>query len=283
MNIEDLKAFKKVVELQSFTRAATELNFVQSNVTAKIKRLEDHYRTQLLYRDKKSVTPTPDGKVLLTYANQILDRINEAEQTLLGGTSAPFHFGSIETIAATVLPNVLSAFRQEKPDVQLQISTNATAQLLQQIRHRKIEGAFLSGEVNDPSLSALHLYNETLVVITAKGYGNPLESHQPHNIIVFVEGCFYRGYCENWLDYHQVQVNNYITLNTLDGILGCVQAELGFAMLPKSVLKEGYHNDFDVYELSSPFEQVPIYFVHREDVMQTPVFNQFMTTLHNYF
>lgn len=279
MNIDDLKAFKKVCEVKSFTRAAEEMNFVQSNITAKIKRLEKHYQTQLIYRDKKAITATPAGQALLDYINQILTLVEAADAELIDNPYSELHIGSIETIAATHLPNVLEQFRQTNKKAKLKITTASTAQLLSKIKLREIEGAFISGAVNDETIEAVPLYNEQMVVITQKGYGDPVIENKGQAIIVFGEGCFYRSYFEKWLNHHQITIDSLMTLNTLDGIVGCVQAGLGIAMLPQSVIANLDNDKLDFYQVTTPFEHVPVSFMYRKDNVQTTVFNQFKTVM----
>ncbi|GEP81548.1 LysR family transcriptional regulator [Staphylococcus kloosii] len=279
MNIDDLKAFKKVCEVKSFTRAAEEMNFVQSNITAKVKRLEKHYQAQLIYRDKKAITATPAGHALLNYINQILTLVDAADAELIDNPYSELHIGSIETIAATRLPNVLEKFRQTNKQAKLKITTASTNQLLSKIKLREIEGAFLSGPVNDESIEAVPLYNEQMVVITQKGYGDPAYETKGQAIIVFGEGCFYRSYFEEWLTYHQITIDSLMTLNTLDGIVGCVQAGLGIAMLPQSVTPKLDYDKLDFYQVTTPFEHVPVSFIYRKDSVQTSVFNQFKTVM----
>ncbi|MCD8787052.1 hypothetical protein K2V65_11805 [Staphylococcus gallinarum] len=70
-----------------------------------------------------------------------------------------------------------------------------------------------------------------------------------------------------------------MTLNTLDGILGCVKAGIGIAMLPLSVLHNRPDIDVDFYEINEIFEDVPISFVYRKDNIGTPAFLQLLAIL----
>ncbi|MCG7339916.1 LysR family transcriptional regulator [Staphylococcus sp. ACRSN] len=279
MQIEDLKTFKKVCDLKSFTKAAIELNYVQSNVTAKIKRLEKYYDTQLLYRDKKEVTPTAKGHVLLSYINEILSLTTKAEADIGKVKDITLQIGSIETIAATRLPEILEAFRKEDKNTKLNVTTGSSKQLVEHIKNRNLDGAFLSGVVNEKEIIQVPLYEEKMVVISQKGSTDLLQNSLPQSIIVFEKGCFYRSYFEQWLKYNCISVQSIMTLNTLDGILGCVKAGIGIAMLPFSVIKNRADIDVDFYEMNEIFEDVPISFVYRRDNIGTPAFLQLLSIL----
>lgn len=64
MDIENMKAFVSVAELKSISAAASKLNHLQSNMTAKIKKIENHYNQELFIRNSKGVTLTKDGEKL---------------------------------------------------------------------------------------------------------------------------------------------------------------------------------------------------------------------------
>lgn len=115
MEIKDLKIFQSVSQYQSISRAAKSLNFVQSHVTSRIKRLEQELNTQLFLRHKKGTTLTSDGEKLQIYVEKIMDVLNEMESTFQKKemSSGKIEIGIVETI--TKLPKVLSMFRKKYP------------------------------------------------------------------------------------------------------------------------------------------------------------------------
>ena len=68
MDAGDLRIFEAVARLGGMNRAAAELNTVQSNVTARIRQLEDELGTRLFHRNSRGVTLTDAGERLLSYA-----------------------------------------------------------------------------------------------------------------------------------------------------------------------------------------------------------------------
>lgn len=78
MDIRQLRTFHRVAELGSFTRAAAELNYAQSSVTAQIKSLEVSLGSDLFERVGGKVKLTPAGTRLLPYAGQMLSLADEA-------------------------------------------------------------------------------------------------------------------------------------------------------------------------------------------------------------
>ena len=72
LNIRDLQCFVKVYELKSFSRAADALDTVQSQVSARVQRLEQCMETPLFVRLHRGVVPTAKGEVMFQYAQRVL-------------------------------------------------------------------------------------------------------------------------------------------------------------------------------------------------------------------
>ncbi|SFQ22596.1 LysR family transcriptional regulator [Salibacterium halotolerans] len=279
MNTEDFHIFKQAAAWQNITKTAQHLNRTQSNVTARIQHLEHHFQTQLFYRHKQGVTLTPSGKILLPYAERVLHHIQDAE-TALSDAYQPkgmLAIGSMETTAATRLPELLSSFHSDYPEIELSLKTGSTKQLTEAVLHREIEGAFIGGEWGRPKLDGIEVFREDLIVVGKELNTETLE--HPH-VIVFQSGCFYRETFEKWLREEGIVPTGMMELNTLDGILGCVKAGLGITLLTKSAVRraEGL-DDLQQMELPFPYSPVPTYFIYHNEAVVTPAFRSFLEYL----
>src|ERR671933_479015 len=110
MDAGDLRVFEAVARLGGMNRAAAELNTVQSNVTARIRQLEETLGTPLFQRHRTGVTLTPAGRRLLPYAARVRQLLDEARRAALddGAPKGPLLVGSLETTAALRLSPVLT-------------------------------------------------------------------------------------------------------------------------------------------------------------------------------
>ncbi|TCP20786.1 DNA-binding transcriptional LysR family regulator [Scopulibacillus darangshiensis] len=284
MNLEDLRVFRLVAKEGNITKAARSLNFVQSNVTAKIKRLEQNYETKLFYRHKHGVTLTSTGKGLLSYAGQVLDLMDEAEKTLKN-TSVPngtLSIGSMETTAASRLPRILSAYHDRYPQVELSLQTGTTNSLMKAVLERDIEGAFIAGDINHPELEDIMVFEEELVLVAKEQILSSIDVDQLKNktIIVFKSGCFYRDIFEKWLKSEGVQLAKTMELNTLDGAIGCVKAGLGISLLTKSVADQLEHSEnVNQFTLPGEYKTISTRFINHKDIVKTSAFREFMSVL----
>src|ERR1700758_440213 len=85
LDLEALHIFRAVAQHGGITKAAARLNRVQSNVTTRVKQLEDRLGTELFHRRNRKLMLSPEGKLLLGYAERLLRLSTEAEAALRNG------------------------------------------------------------------------------------------------------------------------------------------------------------------------------------------------------
>jgi DNA-binding transcriptional LysR family regulator len=125
-----LRTFATVTNCRSFTEAGKRLGLNQSSVSEHIRRLEESVGRRLFVRDTHSLAMTADGEALLVHANVILQAMNRAEsQFRKPRLKGRVRLGTSDDIVLGVLPNVLAAFRQAHPDVELEMSIGMTSRL----------------------------------------------------------------------------------------------------------------------------------------------------------
>lgn len=148
MDIKSLEIFKAVAIEQSITKAAEKLNYVQSNVTARIQRLEQELGVPLLYRYHKKISLTPAGRELLPYVNKLLYDFEEAiEAVKLSSTPrGTLHIGSIESTASTRLPIIFTEYHKTFPQVELSMYMAPTVDQVSAILNYKVDGALVDGQ-----------------------------------------------------------------------------------------------------------------------------------------
>ena len=82
LDLKDLRCFISVYELRGFARAATELGTVQSNVSARIRKLEDEIGSPLFERLHRTIRPTPKGELMYKYATRVLAEVSQLEAAM---------------------------------------------------------------------------------------------------------------------------------------------------------------------------------------------------------
>src|SRR4029450_2123319 len=110
MDLSDLHIFRSVVSEGGVTRAAEKLHRVQSNLPTRVRQLEEEPGVQLFIRNGKRLHLSPPGKLLLDYADRLLDLAQEARDAVHDAKPRGlFRLGSMESTAAVRLAAALSA------------------------------------------------------------------------------------------------------------------------------------------------------------------------------
>src|SRR3981081_2400685 len=170
VELTDLITFSAVARTGGITRAAEELNTVQSNVTQRVKALEAEIGAALFERHSRGMTLTGAGRRLLPYAQRMAALSREAVLAARdeGEPKGPLSIGSMETTAAVRLPSLLAEFHRRFPAVRLTLRTSTTADLVAGVLDGSLDGAFVAGPIDHAELSSTIAFREELVLVSAR-------------------------------------------------------------------------------------------------------------------
>src|SRR5437588_8998943 len=154
MELSDIQTFAAVARTGGITRAAEELNTVQSNVTQRIKALEAEIGTPPFERHSRGMALTGAGKRLLPYAQRMAALSHEAVLAARddGEPKGPLAIGSMETTAAVRLPPLLAEFHLRFPAVRLRLRTATPADLVAGLLDGSFDSAFVYGPIEHLAL-----------------------------------------------------------------------------------------------------------------------------------
>ncbi|MYM90285.1 LysR family transcriptional regulator [Rugamonas sp. FT82W] len=284
MELSALRIFKAVAEEGSVTLAASRLNRVQSNVSARLTQLEESLGVPLFHRSGRKLQITVEGTRLLAYADRLLQLADEAQAAVQPDQrpSGQLRIGSMETTAAARLPQVLAAFNRKHPHVDLILDTAPTDQLLDGVLKHRLDVALVAGPVPHAELAQLPVFEEELVLITCHGHP-PVASPQDlarRNLLVFRSGCTYRRRLEAWFAEGGVAPARVSEFGTFEAILGCVAAGMGVALMPREVLNQRkLARTIRQHELPPDIARVETLLVWRKDVLHHPARAAFAESL----
>src|ERR671930_1735010 len=240
MDLVELKIFKTVAEQGGVTKAAAALHRVQSNVTTRVKQLEDRLGTKLFHRQGRKLVLSSEGRVLLAYADRLLRLSSEAHAAVKG--HAPhglFRLGTLESTAATRLPPVLARYHRAYPAVRLELVTGTSGALVDKVLRDEVEAALVAEPFAAKNLEMQHAFTEELVLITPKGHPRVTSPKDLGERIIlgFTTGCSYRRRLEAWLGRSSIVAERVMEYGSYHAITACVAAGSGIAVVPKSVLR----------------------------------------------
>src|SRR4051794_37558263 len=134
LDLDSLEIFRAVVEEGGVIRAASKLHRVPSNVTTRIKQLEQRLGRSLFRRQGRGLVLSPEGELLLSYAQRLFRLADEAENELRSGQArGMLRLGALESTAGSRLAPLLSRFHRQHPGVVVELVTGTTAALLQRV------------------------------------------------------------------------------------------------------------------------------------------------------
>ena len=285
MNVSDLNLFAAVARYGSITKAARRLNTVQSNVTTRLRLLEEELGVSLFQRHHHGVTLTRSGCELLPYAHQLDVLLQKARCAVSanGATRGTLRLGSMETTAAARLPELLRKYVPAHRNVDVAIETGTTRALTQAVLEYRIDGAFVAGPVEVDELEQTLSFVEELVLVSSpehKSVTAALQQGKIPKMFVFRVGCSYRQKLERFLAGRGLTLVNQLEMGTLEGILGCVSAGLGITMMPFSVAEPyAKRREVAIHRLAPADARVETVFITRRDLVRSPALDEFIRIL----
>lgn len=270
MDVSDLRVFEAVSRHGSMNRAAQELHTVQSNVTARIRALEEELGVSLFQRHARGVSTTPAGERILPFVGRITKLLADARTAARddGSPGGTLTIGSLETTTALRLSPLLGQFAKTYPQVRLVVTTGTTRRLIDDVVSCRVEAAFVAGPVSHPDLDHEVIFREELVLVTTPAIHTMEDLIEIADLktIVFQIGCSYRQRLESLLADMGIVTSKPLEFGSLDTIISCVSAGVGVTLLPRGVVTAAAaEGRVAVHELPPERSLVDTLFVRRKD------------------
>jgi DNA-binding transcriptional LysR family regulator len=173
MDIHRLVVFCKVVDLQSFTRAAEAVNLTQPTVSEHIRALEASLGEKLVDRLGREILPTPAGKVLYRYAREIIqlrDRAMQAIEKFKGNLTGALHVGASTIPGTYILPRVIGTFKAIYPSIHITLKIGSSGDIVQKILDGQVELGMIGVRWDEKRISLEEIYSDELVLVVYKGH-----------------------------------------------------------------------------------------------------------------
>lgn len=175
MDFKRLTYFVAVAEELHFGRAANRLGMSQPPLSRQIAQLEEELGVTLFDRSRSQIRRTQAGDALLHHGRDILERLDQVEREVKrigAGAAGRLRIAFIGSATHGVLPNLIRAFRQQYPDVELAMSAMNNAELKTALIERHIDLALPRPHLEDEEITCFKLHSEPLVLAL------PMESPQ---------------------------------------------------------------------------------------------------------
>ncbi|GAB6926163.1 LysR family transcriptional regulator [Paenibacillus sp. JCM 10914] len=275
MELTDLRIFLRIAEEGNITRAAEQLGYVQSNVTARIRKLEGELGVHLFNRHSSGVSLTEKGKTFREYACSIVNLSEEAVKAVQGTPypSGSLRIGVVDTVHCVNFIQSLSDYQTMYPEVHLSLGTGSSEELISQVLNYQLDGAFVIGDITAPKLVADYVEQDEVKLLT-KSKEVPFPDLISAKWAVSPEGCPFRNALESWLLSEGIPLNHMIEISSLDTLLGIVRSGLAVTLLPSSVLS-GECADLGSFPIPAPFNYTTTSLIRRNDRFRNHAYSAF--------
>lgn len=243
-----MRAFVRVVEAGTFTRAADLLDMPKPTVTKQIQQLEAHLRAKLLNRTTRRVTVTMDGAAYYERALRVLGEIDELDASMALSQARPsgrLRVDCSASLAMAVIIPALPGFHERYPEIQLDLGlSDRPADLLAE----NLDCAIRAGEIQDQSLIARRIGEMFAITCAAPSYlarhgmpNHPRDLEQGHHIVGYRmagTGRTMPFLYANERETIEVRSRYIVSLNEGNGYVAAAVAGLGIIQAPTFMVQD---------------------------------------------
>ena len=242
MEIRQLRTFQAVAQMLSFNKAAQQLHYAQSSISAQIQALEEELDVKLFDRLGRRILLTEAGERLLQYAEKILDLADEtiAEVVRSKEPQGALTIRVPESFCVHRLPPVVKQFRSQFPKVRLSFITCAVENLQKDLRKGITDLAFLlTDSIQAADLEVEALGFEHIMLVSSPGHllaAKPkiqTRDLEGETILLSKVDCSYRRSFQQILAQENVKPGTTLEFNSVAAIKQCVMEGIGITILPE--------------------------------------------------
>lgn len=247
MELRNLRTFIQVCENHSFSKAAANLGYTQSTVTAQISQLEKELGVSLLDRRGKTFQLNEKGRELLEYAHRITTLADEAAFQLADDRMprGTLRLGVIESIGSYFLPPILEAYLRRYPEVKVEVVTSKTLVIMEHLRHNQVDLILTLDEpIYDPDWILCYKKKEPIVFLCSPQHpfagrrSLPFARVIQEPFILTEKLCNYRLTFEKFCAEQHVTPISPLEIGNTATILDFVEKDLGLTFLPEVTTRD---------------------------------------------
>ncbi len=277
MNIDmgDIKSFVTVAELKSITAAAHKLNYLQSNMTAKIKKIENHYKRQLFIRKPKGVELTESGMNLYQQYKKMIFTWEETENKIYQ-QETNLRFGTNTSLGGMRFYPSFSQLYETYPELSITIKTGSTGYIEDEILCGNLDIAYVLGHPKQKNIQYIQKADDQLVIIGKNVINHDrLEDCLNHqNILLASEECCYATTLDHIYTDYNLTKGELTHIYDHEALVHFTQLGMGISMIAKSLI-----NKFNIQyyrETPEQYRDIGLYLIARSEHVFTPIENQFI-------
>lgn len=233
VDIENMRAFITVAEHQSISLAAKELHQLQSNMTAKIKKIESEFNKELFHRKPRGMAMNEEGKKLYVQFKKIVSLWDET-RSMMNEDIPVLKLGLMVSKNPPHFDDAMQELFEKYENLAVTIKTGSTSKIEEELVNGTIDIGFLVGKTDVNSLHYKKYGTEKLVLV-GKYIDKPLEEILKHdNLIISSENCYYKKIFDVLLEDHKVTRTDFVEIAAVESMMKMCQLGMGVTLIPES-------------------------------------------------
>ena len=275
IDINDIRAFVTIAELKNITAAATKLNYLQSNMTAKVKKIEHHYKRQLFIRKPKGVELTESGMHLYHQYKKMLFTWEETEHKI-HQQQKYLRFGTNTSLGGMRFYPSFSQLYETYPELSMTMKTGETSYIENEVLQGHLDIAYVLGHPKQKNLQYIHKADDQLVIIGKNtiNHVNFTDCLDHQNILMASEACCYSKNLDQIYDDYQLTKGEFTHIHDHEALIQFTQLGMGISMIAKSLLQK--FNIQYYMDVPEQYRHIGLYLICRNDHIFTPIEKQFI-------
>lgn len=165
MDLDQLHTFLEIVRLKSFSKAAQTCFRTQPAISAQVRQLEQELNTSLFDRLGTRIALTAAGRIFADYAHQILELRKQAKDTISELERTPrgeLVIAANEATCIYVLPQVFSEYKQNFPNIQLQVERSYGSRIVDAVLENQADFGVTQLPVDDKRLQVVRVFSDEI-------------------------------------------------------------------------------------------------------------------------
>lgn len=245
MTFRQIQVFRSVCSHLSYSRAAEEMALTQPAVSLQIRQLEELIGQPLFDYVGKKLYLTEAAELLQRASADIFGRLESLDMQLsdLQGSLQGQLSLAVESSAKYFVPHLFAAFRQQYPDVSLQLVVTNHAQAVKRLNANRDDLLIMSRVPTDMDLEFFPFLNNPIIAIAPPDHplcardSLSLQDLTAYPLLVREPGSGTRRACEDYCHQKRAHFAHTLEVGSMEGQCESVLAGLGLALLPRHAVR----------------------------------------------
>ena len=280
MRDSDWEIIVSLHQTKNITKTANLLFITQPTLTKRIQTIEEDLGIQMVIRNTKGITFTPEGEVIARKAASVLRDIQDIRQSIVemnGGRKGLLKLGSPNSYVRYVIPELLKQFSNHYSDIKLEIVTDLSHELLKQVENRQLNASFYRGDASNAAVDKILISTDQVYAISRTPF--KIEDLPSMKQIDYMkEPTILKNTEKWWTERFSSRPDIWLKVNNGQTCIEMIKKDLGFGIFP----------DTHFFPRESDLYSVPLFFkngkpltrdtwlVYHKDDLANPILKNFV-------